>query len=94
MGIMLSEIKFDRKKNTVWSHLYMNLKNKNRNKKPTKPHTRKGLEIQFVATRGKGAGYGRKREIGGKKVVERYKLPVKNQISTRDVIYIQHDDFG
>ena len=74
----------------------MNLKNKNKhkNKKPTKPHTRKGLEIQFVATRGKGAGYGRKREIGGKKVVERYKLPVKNQISTRDVIYIQHDDFG
>lgn len=65
MGIMLSEIKFDRKNKYCVISLMHESKNQ-KTKKPTKPHTRKGLAIQFVATRGKGAGYVIKREIGGK----------------------------
>ena len=76
-GIMLTEIKFDRKKQILCDLTYTwNLKQKQNQKNLM---LEKDWRFQSVATGGKRAGGGRRREIG-RKVVERYKLPVKNQV--------------
>ena len=63
-GIMLTEIKFDRKKQILCDLTYTwNLKQKQNQKNLM---LEKDWRFQSVATGGKRAGGGRRREIGGK----------------------------